>query len=187
MTFTPPRLTPLSSDRLVLEPLRPTQADALYRYRSNPRIAEFQSWWPQSVDEVSAFIAALPPIGHESVDGWTQLGVVLRDTGELVGDVGVCGADRMSRQAQFGITIAPEFHRRGFAAEAVRTLFAFLLASQRKHRVSCSVDPRNTASMALMQSLGMRREAHHIESYLFRDEWVDDVVFALLRRESGLW
>jgi len=31
--------------------------------------------------------------------------------------------------------------------------------------------------------LGMRQEAHHVESYLFRGEWVDDVVFALLARE----
>jgi len=46
-----------------------------------------------------------------------------------------------------------------------------------------SVDPRNTASMALCRSLGLRQEAHHVESYRFRGEWVDDVIFALLARE----
>jgi RimJ/RimL family protein N-acetyltransferase len=46
-----------------------------------------------------------------------------------------------------------------------------------------SVDPRNVPSMALLRSLGFRQEAHHVESYFFRGEWVDDVIFAMLARE----
>ncbi|HEY4294204.1 MAG TPA: GNAT family protein [Luteibacter sp.] len=46
-----------------------------------------------------------------------------------------------------------------------------------------SVDPRNVASMALLRSLGFRKEAHHVESCLVRGEWTDDVVFAMLARE----
>jgi RimJ/RimL family protein N-acetyltransferase len=29
----------------------------------------------------------------------------------------------------------------------------------------------------------MRQEAHHIESYLFRGEWADQLVFAILAHE----
>jgi hypothetical protein len=34
-----------------------------------------------------------------------------------------------------------------------------------------------------MTRLGMRQEAHHVESYLFRGEWVDQLVFAVLATE----
>ncbi|MFD0591424.1 hypothetical protein ACFQZ4_01570 [Catellatospora coxensis] len=34
-----------------------------------------------------------------------------------------------------------------------------------------------------MARLGMRREARHVESYLFRGEWADQLVFAVLDRE----
>jgi RimJ/RimL family protein N-acetyltransferase len=37
--------------------------------------------------------------------------------------------------------------------------------------------------MALLKAVGMHQEAHFRESLLFRGEWVDDVVFALLARE----
>jgi len=34
-----------------------------------------------------------------------------------------------------------------------------------------------------MNRLGMRQEARHVESYLFRGEWADRLVFAILARE----
>jgi RimJ/RimL family protein N-acetyltransferase len=51
------------------------------------------------------------------------------------------------------------------------------------HRVFASVDPRNTASMALFEHLGMRPEAHFRQSLWFKGDWVDDVVFAILKSE----
>jgi RimJ/RimL family protein N-acetyltransferase len=34
-----------------------------------------------------------------------------------------------------------------------------------------------------MTWLGMRCETRHVESYLFRDEWADQLVFAMRARE----
>jgi RimJ/RimL family protein N-acetyltransferase len=45
------------------------------------------------------------------------------------------------------------------------------------------MDPRNTASIALFKRVGMRQEAHFVESLWLNDEWVDDVVYAILERE----
>ena len=49
-----------------------------------------------------------------------------------------------------------------------------------KHRVFASADPRNARSLALLERVGMRREAHFRESLWFKGEWVDDVVYAIL-------
>ncbi|MEG3636701.1 GNAT family N-acetyltransferase [Micromonospora palythoicola] len=51
------------------------------------------------------------------------------------------------------------------------------------HRVYGRCHAGNEASARLMTRLGMRCEARHIESYLFRDEWADRLVFAMLARE----
>ena len=34
-----------------------------------------------------------------------------------------------------------------------------------------------------MERVGLRREAHFRESLWFKGEWVDDVIYAMLRRE----
>ena len=37
--------------------------------------------------------------------------------------------------------------------------------------------------MRLLQRVGMRREAHLIQSVRFKSEWADDIVFAVLASE----
>jgi RimJ/RimL family protein N-acetyltransferase len=49
--------------------------------------------------------------------------------------------------------------------------------------VFASVDPRNVSSMRLLERVGMRKEAHFVQSLWFKDEWVDDVIFAMLAAE----
>ncbi len=81
------------------------------------------------------------------------------------------------------MTLAPEFQRQGYAGEAFRALLSYLFGTLGKHRVFGSVDPANTASIALLRRVGMRQEAHLVKSLWFRETWVDDVIFALLEEE----
>ncbi|MEZ5966932.1 MAG: GNAT family protein [Planctomycetota bacterium] len=71
----------------------------------------------------------------------------------------------------------------GYGTEAVRGALDCLLGRLCKHRVFASVDPRNAASISLLRRVGMRQEAHFRQSLWMRGEWVDDVVFAILKSE----
>ncbi len=84
-------------------------------------------------------------------------------------------------QAEIGFTIAPEFQGQGIGSEAVLGILGFLFDTLGKRRVMASVDPRNLASMALLKRVGMRKEAHSRGSLWFKGEWVDDVVWAIVR------
>ena len=44
-------------------------------------------------------------------------------------------------------------------------------------------DPRNLASVRVMERIGMRREAHLIETRFVKGEWVSDLVHAILAAE----
>lgn len=173
----------LLTRRLCINGLVPEDAEALYRYRSAPSVAAHQGWVPASVQAARDFIArdAATPFGQ--TDAWHQLAVRRQDARELIGDLGVHVIGEGGEQVEIGVTIAPAHQRNGFGAEAVVGLLAFLFADLNKHRVTASVDPRNTASVALLKKVGMRREAHFRKSLRFKGEWVDDVIFALLRTE----
>ena len=45
------------------------------------------------------------------------------------------------------------------------------------------MEPRNAPSFALLERVGMRREAQFVESLWFKGAWADDVIYAMLRRE----
>lgn len=173
----------IETARLRLDRLRADDAAALFAYRGDPEVARYQGWKPADANETAAFIAAQAERPFGTPDGWNQLAIRLRDDAGLIGDFGIHFPPGIDDPIEFGITLGPDHQGRGYAREVMRAGIDRAFRDWGYRRVIASVDPRNTASMALCRSLGMRQEAHHVESYRFRGEWVDDVVFALLARE----
>lgn len=176
----------IHTPRLRIDALLAADAPALYAYRAHPSVTRFQSWQPASVAEAEAFIARQDAATFDRAGSWYQLAVRMAGSGELVGDLGLHFVDERVQQVEIGFTIAPAHQRQGLGAEAVGALIGHLFDALGKHRVHASVDPRNEASTTLLRRIGMRQEAHFRESLWWRGEWVDDVVFAILRSEWPL-
>jgi RimJ/RimL family protein N-acetyltransferase len=49
--------------------------------------------------------------------------------------------------------------------------------------VDAMLDPRNVASEKVAIALGMRKEAHHIRDDFFKGEWMDTLIYAVLKSE----
>ena len=101
----------------------------------------------------------------------------------MIGDCGLHFPPGEPHQAEVGITLAPGHQGQGYATEALNAVLDYLFLSLGKHRVFASVDPRNRASIALLERVGMRKEAHLRESVWWKGEWADDLVFAVLEGE----
>ena len=165
-----------AASRLALTPLTLEDAPELFAYRSDPRVCRFQPFEPRSLDDARVFI------GGCGESGWCQLGIRIDGGSVLAGDVGF----RLSGdppQAEIGVTLAPQYQGRGLATEAVDAMLDHLFTELCVHRVFASIDPRNTASVALFARLGFSQEAYFRQSVWFKGEWTDDVVFALLKDE----
>ncbi len=173
----------LVTERLVLRSLRPQDAETMFAYRSDPEIMRYQGWDPESLADVRAFIADNLGYGPYAPGSWRQFAITLRSDGAMVGDCGVHVPEDKPEQAEFGITLATAFQRRGYASEALHALLRLVFDTLGKHRVFASVDPRNAPSIALFERAGFRKEAHHVESLWLMGEWVDDVILAMLARE----
>jgi RimJ/RimL family protein N-acetyltransferase len=173
----------LNTERLSIRRLEPGDAEAMFAYRSDPLITRFQNWEPRSVEEIWTFIAGLAETGIDTPGRWYQLGLFIRDSGEMAGDCGIHVQARDPRQVEVGITLARAFQGRGLATEALKAVLDYLFMKLGKHRVYGSVDPGNAPSLSLLERVGMRREAHFVESLWFKGAWADDVIDAMLRRE----
>jgi RimJ/RimL family protein N-acetyltransferase len=164
-----------------------TAADAaeVYAYRHLPEVMRFQSFEPRSLADVERYIAGMHAVGFGDPGPWCQLAIRVRGEGLLIGDLGARVTAEDPRQVEIGFTLAPAHQGHGYATEAVSGLIAHLLGPLRKHRVFASADPQNVRSLALLERVGMRKEAHFRESLWFKDEWVDDVIYAALASEMG--
>lgn len=173
----------LSTRRLQIDRLSVDDADALFACRGDPRVARFQGWCPANVAEAADFIRDQNRASGGAAGSWFQRAIRRQRTSELIGDLGVHVPEDADGSVEFGISIAPEFQRSGYAGEALHALFGWAFGTMGRHRLQASVDPGNLASIALLRSVGMRQEAHFRESLRVRGEWVDDVIFAMLSRE----
>jgi RimJ/RimL family protein N-acetyltransferase len=171
----------LVTDRLTIRRFRADDADAFAAYRSDPDVARYQGWGtPFTVEQARRFIAALDGTHPDTPAEWFQFAVTERESGQLLGDVaaGTDGGD--PRLAVVGFTIARAHQGRGYANEALTALLDHLFLHRGKHRVSATVDTRNAASVALLERVGMRREAHHLQNAWWAGEWTDEYVYAVL-------
>ncbi len=169
--------------RLCLTQLIKSDAPAMHAYRSDPEVCRYQSFEPTSQKEVEAFIAGLLENRFNMPGTWFQFGIRLRNSNVLIGDLGVHFMDDDPRQTEIGYTIGPKHQGQGYATEAVLGILGHLFESLGMHRVFASVDPRNAPSIALLERVGMRREAHFRKSLWFKGDWADDMVFAMLESE----
>jgi len=158
--------------RLRLDALRDEDADALFAYRSDPAVARFQGWKPASVADAKRFIEAHHGIAPDTPGTWWQRAIRLRDSGELIGDLGLHFMDDAA--VEVGISLAPAHQRHGYAREALEVMLDFVLGGLRKRRAVARVAPRNFMCMRLLEGVGMHRGAD-------KD---GDAMFAL---EAGDW
>ena len=87
------------------------------------------------------------------------------------------------RTGEIGYVFHPDFHGRGFAAEATIELLRLGFEQLGMHRVIARLDARNTGSANLLKRLGLRQEAHFVRNEFLKGEWTDELVFAMLADE----
>lgn len=173
----------ITTSRLTIRNLTPADLDDFHAYRSDPVVARFQGYEPMTHEQARMFIADQEHQLFGQPGEWVQYGIEHTPTSRLIGDCALkLDADDV-RLAEFGITIAPQEQRNGFATESVHGLLAFLFEQASVHRVSAIVDQDNVASINLMKRIGFRQEGFFIEHAFLKGRWVSECLVAMLRRE----
>lgn len=175
---------PISTARLALRPLRMDDLAALLAYRGDPEVCRYLPFEPMTTEVLAGRLAgdlirdAFPDEGQALTLGATE-----RDSGRLIGDAVLFLRSREHAGGELGYVFHPEVAGRGYATEACAAVLALAFDELGLHRVIARLDARNDASARLAARLGMRREAHFVRNELFKGEWSDEVIFALLADE----
>ncbi len=173
----------IHSTRLILRPIKAEDAEFIFGYRSNAIVNQFQGWIPDTIADVQDFIRNKVSEEIDQPDTWFQLVIIKKDNGELIGDIGIHFLESGSFQVEIGCTLNCNQQGKGFATESLTEILKFLFQKLNKHRVIASIDPRNEKSIKLVERLGLRKEAHFRKSILINNEWVDDLVYAMLKED----
>ncbi|MFD9736470.1 GNAT family N-acetyltransferase [Umezawaea sp. NPDC059074] len=173
---------PITTERLVLRPFTMDDLDAVHAWQALPEVARFLYWSARTREESRVALAA-KKAWPEAVGESCSLAVQRRDTGDVIGEVHVEWTHEQWRQGEFGFVFHPDHGGRGFATEAAEVVLRLGFVNLGLHRIIGRCDVRNTGSIKLMERLGMRKEAHFRHNDIFKGEWGEELVYAMLDDE----
>lgn len=174
---------PIETDRMILRRFAESDLSVIFTYRNDLEVAKYQNWTATGENELRAFIRDLKTARPGTPGEWFQVAVELKSTKELIGDCALKINKEDARQGEIGFTLALKHQGKGFATEAVSGLLDYAFTKLELHRIIAITDCENTASVHLLERLGMRREGHFLQNIRNKGEWRDEYLYAILRDE----
>ncbi len=174
---------PIETDRLVLRDRVEDDWEAIMEFAADPQAVKFMGWGPNSEEETKKFIQ--DSIARQKADPRLayDFAIVLKETGKLIGGGGVIISSPEHKQGWIGYIINREVWGQGIATEASNAFLELGFAQLGLHRIYATVDPGNTASVRVLEKLGMRREALFLENKFEKGAWRNEYLYAILEQE----
>lgn len=157
--------------RLVLRRAVPADLDAFHPILSSPEAMRYWATLPHaSMAVTEKWFADQFFSGLDNRDEW----VIERD-GRVIGNIGIW------KLPEFGFILHPDAWGQGIGTEAARAFLDYAFATHPVEAIKADVDPRNAASLNLLQKLGFSVTGTAENTFLLGDEWCHSVYLALPR------
>jgi RimJ/RimL family protein N-acetyltransferase len=166
----------LVTDRIVLRRLAVSDLAEFQAYRHDEDVGRYQGWLAQSDDDAATFLEEKGGSEFFQPGKWFQIGIADRETDALIGDIGLCLSTN-EPEIEFGFSLCRQSQGQGLASEALVSLIGYLRDETKIERLVGITDTRNTASIRLLENLGMQRL--RTEKAMFRGAPCEEHVFGL--------
>ncbi len=175
---------PIQPQRLRLRPFALGDLDDVFAYMSRPEVVRYLYGDVKNRRACELLLNRLIASTTLLHDGDAlMLAVESVEHSRVMGEVMLKLHKREHRQAEIGWVFHPNYAGQGYATEAAAAVLALGFDHFGFHRIFAGCDARNAASYRLMERLGMRREAALVHNEIFKGEWGDEYVYALLEHE----
>jgi RimJ/RimL family protein N-acetyltransferase len=160
--------------RLVLRRAVPEDLPAFHEIMSDPRAMRYWSRPEhETIEQTQGFVDFLCGCPGNGGDDW-----VIELEGRAIGKAGAWNPPEV------GFLLHPDHWGKRYAHEAMATLIPLLFVRHEVPALTADVDPRNTASLRLLDRLGFRETGRAERTLLWREEWCDSVYLALPRNRA---
>jgi [ribosomal protein S5]-alanine N-acetyltransferase len=147
---------PILTERLRLRPFSPDDLQALHALWSDPVVGRWvggvHTELRESADELGGHLR------HQERHGFSLWAVEERESGELVGEIGLQLFEGRGPEVEIGWAVSAAGRRRGIAYEAASRWMRIGFEDLRLDRIIAVVLPGNLVSRRLCERLGMHEE-----------------------------
>ena len=173
-------LPTLKTERLVVRPFVIADAPAVQRMAGDKAIARMTMNIPHPYEDGMAEEWIGTHAEKFAQRKSLGLAITLKETGELLGAMGLEHLDNPHQRAELGYWIGKEYWSNGYCTEAAREIVRYEFAELGLHRIHSHHFAQNPASGKVMQKIGMKHEGRlrqHIKKW---DRFVDIECYGIL-------
>jgi RimJ/RimL family protein N-acetyltransferase len=178
----PPAFPRLVSPRLVLDALRGDDRTALFAIHSDAEAMRYWSTppWPDDSPAVGMLERDPQDFARGEVIRWA-----IRRPGDtrLVGTATLFRFSAQNLRAEIGYILGREHWGQGLMREAMDAILDYAFGPLGLQRIEADTDPRNAASIGMLERLGFVREGLLRRRWIVGGEVCDSVLLGLLRDE----
>jgi ribosomal-protein-alanine N-acetyltransferase len=180
LNFTP--FPVLTTPRLVLRQFTYADAPDLFELRSNPDIMQYISRpLTKTLNDAINLIKVINDLlsGNSGIT-WC---IALKNEQQFIGSIGFWRIEKENYRAEIGYLLNPAFQGAGIMQEAIETVISYGFGVMNLHTIQANVDPRNTASIKLLEKNEFVREAYFKEDHFYNEAFADTAVYTLLTKK----
>ena len=146
----------METDRILLRPWLESDAEALFKYASDPEVGPRAGWPPhKSVEESQEIIRT---VFNDATNTWA---IVLKETGEPIGAMGYgpsCQCNLPAREGEplIGYWVGRPYWNQGICTEALQAMIDYCFNKKGFQTLWCDFFVDNPASGRVMEKCGFR-------------------------------
>ncbi len=178
LNFTP--FPVLETENLILRQISPDDDHEVFEIRSNPETMKFiPRPLAETIEDAQKFILECnTSIEKNDLINWA---IAKKEDNKLIGMIGFFRMQPENFRGEVGYILNPNFHGKGIMKEALEKALHYGFEVLNFHSVEAVIDPRNSASERILQKTGFAKEAHFKENFFYKEEFLDTVIYSLLK------
>jgi len=177
----------LETDRLSLRMLTHDDIDIVFPHFSNEEVTRYVDTYPtKNADEVKELIDwGKGLLEHNMGMLW---GIFSKGDGLFLGEVNyVARPDnnftKTIHRCEIGYDMSPQYWGKGYMSEALRSVIPHIFTDTKIDRIEATIQPENARSHNVVVRAGFLKEGVLRQYVLWEGEYLDYVLYSLLKRE----
>lgn len=167
----------LATKRLILQPVRMTDAKAFFDHSSIPEVAKNAGFLPKSIGETKKYLRKSAAEWRKTKPERMTFSILLKREKPWIGSLELRWLQ--DGVGEIGFFIHPRFWNNGYATEAAKAALRWAFTRGRAHRIQGSCWVKNAPSIKVLKKLGLRKEGRLRGVAKIEGKLQDDFLFGL--------
>ena len=175
-----PTAPSLVGEKVFLKPATPEDEANTYHWTllSEPQSQSCRPWVFMPASEIADRIKKA-----EKSSSRQRFMVFRKDDLTPVAKVIYFDYNSLNRSAELGLIVDPDERRKGYGSDALKVLIRYLFTYRGLNKVYAQTAQFNTQTIALVESLGLKKDATLRDHYFYRGEFHHGLIYSLLQFE----